>query len=371
MRGSETAKIFGYSIETSLQRMKKISTLLVVSSLLFSACKKDFKLTSSWKEQMVIYGLLNQSDSVQYIRINKTYLGEGNAYSMAAQFDSINYNHLLNVRLEKWVNGSFKQAMPVDTTTGIMQDPGVFANNPRQILYRVKTPLTGSGNPVLTDDAEYRLTVTNPTTGYTATAKTALCGSLNTSLILSPSSSALSYNFFNLNPSSPFRIHWQTAPNGKVYQPVLRFHYTEYTTIDTTAKFVDLNFGQYTASSIAGGEDMEVDLTYQGFLSFLNGSITNNTGIAKRIFGSCELIFYVASDEYNTYIQVNKPVSSITGDKPTYTNVNNGIGLFSARYTYQSHYFNKPVNNQTVDNASQDPQTCHLHFADSRGNVCQ
>jgi hypothetical protein len=351
--------------------MKKISTLLVVSSLLFSACKKDFKLTSDWKEQMVVYGLLNQSDSVQYIRINKTYLGEGNAYSMAAQFDSINYKHLLNVRLEKWVNGSFKQALAVDTTTGILQDPGVFANTPSQILYRVKTPLTGPGNPVLTDDAEYRLTVTNPTSGYTATAKTSLCGSMNTGLILSPSSATLSYNFFNPNPSSPFRIHWQTAPNSKVYQPVLRFHYTEYTASGGTQQFVDLNFGQYATLSTAGGEYIEVDLTYQGFLSFLNGSILNSTGVTKRVFGNCELIFYVASDEYNTYVQVNKPVSSITGDKPTYTNVNNGIGLFSSRYTFQSHYYNKPLNNQTTDNASRDPLTCHLHFADSQGNVCQ
>ena len=348
--------------------MKKVSILFIVSALLFSACKTDFKLTSPWKEQMVIFGLLNQSDSVQYIRINKTYLGEGNAYTMGGISDSINYKYLLNVTVSKWVNGVFVSNLAVDTTTALAQDPGVFANSPNQVLYRIKTPLTGTP---LTDDAEYRLNVVNPVTGYSARASTNLVkgvsGNTGAMSINAPYSGSTSYNFYNT--TSPFKIEWVTGANAKLYEPILRFHYTEYSVSATTQKYIDKDFGQFATVGTAGGEVMDVTLSYADFLNFLNASIPNDPTVGKRVFGKCELIFYVASDEFNTYMEVNKPVSSITGDKPIYTNITNGIGLFSARYTFNGQNYSKVLNNQTVTNASTDPLTCHLHFADQNGVV--
>ncbi len=355
--------------------MKKVIALLAVLAIFFSACKKDVKLTTTWKECMVIYGLLNQSDSIQYIRINRTFLGQGNAYQMASVHDSTNYPYKLNVKLERWSSdgltllGTYK----IDTTTGIPQDPGAFANSP-QVLYRVYTPLSGVGSNPLIDDgsSEYHLTVVNPVTGYTATAKTTLVQGVNSTsgsglAINSPGNFSTSYNFASL--TAPFKITWTTGIGGRLYQAILRFHYTETTGTGTTNQYVDMDFGQLTSVSTLGGETMNQYMSWDQFESFINASIPDNPLVASRVFGNCDLIMYAATDEFNTYMLVNQPVSSITGDKPTYTNIQNGIGLFSARYKFSSSVYSKPLTYTTIDNESVDSRTCHLHFEDHTGAV--
>ena len=86
--------------------MKKLLLLLALPALLVS-CSTDFDTTADYKEVMVVYGLLNQYDSVQYIKVNKAFLGDGNALIMAENSDSINYGDILDVTLEKIDNGTF------------------------------------------------------------------------------------------------------------------------------------------------------------------------------------------------------------------------------------------------------------------------
>ncbi len=49
----------------------------------FSACSTKLDVTGNYKETMVVYGLLDQSQPKQYIKVNKAFLGEGNAFSYA------------------------------------------------------------------------------------------------------------------------------------------------------------------------------------------------------------------------------------------------------------------------------------------------
>ena len=72
--------------------MKNLTIFLFILSMLFMACETDFEVNANWKEVMVVYGLLDQSKQQQYIKINKAYLGEGDALQMASVSDSVNYN---------------------------------------------------------------------------------------------------------------------------------------------------------------------------------------------------------------------------------------------------------------------------------------
>jgi hypothetical protein len=350
-------------------KMKKVFALFAATAVFFSACKTDFKLTSNWKETMVIYALLNQSDSVQYIKINRTFLGPVNAYQMAAVHDSTNYRYLLNVKLERWSigGGQLLGTYSIDTTTMLTQDAGAFANSP-QVLYRVHT---GASNPLL-DDSEYHLTVVNPVTGYTATSTTILVQGVGSSSstglqVITPNSPFNAYNFFNI--LHPAHIAYMTGGNGRLYQVILRFHYTETTGTGTTAHYVDLNFGEFTSATTIGGETVDQTLSWDGFINFMNGAIPNDPLVASRTFGNCDLMVYAATDEFNTYVLVNQPISSITGDKPTYTNIKNGIGLFSARYSFISPNYSKPLSVSTIDQLTLDSRTCHLMFQDHTGAI--
>ena len=53
--------------------------------------KKTFNINAEWQDITVVYGLLDQSRFHHYIRVNKAFLGNGNALTMAKNFDSTNY----------------------------------------------------------------------------------------------------------------------------------------------------------------------------------------------------------------------------------------------------------------------------------------
>ena len=44
--------------------------------MLFSSCESDLDINSKWEEVTVVFGLLDQSQEKQYIRINKAFLGK-------------------------------------------------------------------------------------------------------------------------------------------------------------------------------------------------------------------------------------------------------------------------------------------------------
>ena len=81
--------------------MKKLTFLFLLSSILFSSCETDFNVNADWQEVTVVYGLLDQNEDKQYIRINKAFLGNADAFIMASVADSINYNpnNLFNLLL--------------------------------------------------------------------------------------------------------------------------------------------------------------------------------------------------------------------------------------------------------------------------------
>ena len=72
--------------------MKNLPIFLLVFSMVFMACETDFDVNANWKEVTVVYGLLDQSEQEQYIKINKAYLGEGDALQLATIADSVNYD---------------------------------------------------------------------------------------------------------------------------------------------------------------------------------------------------------------------------------------------------------------------------------------
>ena len=50
--------------------------LLGFALILFSGCDNEVDINADWKETIVVYGLLNPNDSIQYIKVNKAFLNE-------------------------------------------------------------------------------------------------------------------------------------------------------------------------------------------------------------------------------------------------------------------------------------------------------
>src|SRR5579872_6243382 len=117
--------------------MKKIISFCIIAILLL-ACNNKLNILLPYKDITVVYGLLDQSDSVHYIRINKAFEGNGNAQVMAQQYDSINYPPgTLSVSLQDYNNGTLVRTIKLDTTYSIPVSPGVFSY-PKQVEYYTK-----------------------------------------------------------------------------------------------------------------------------------------------------------------------------------------------------------------------------------------
>ena len=72
---------------------------------------------------------------------------------------------------------------------------------------------------------------------------------------------------------------------------------------------------------------MQSKLEGDRFFNFLRTRLTKDDGIV-RIFSGIDLVMTVGTEDLNTYIQVNEPLSTINQQRPQFTNIQNGLGLF-------------------------------------------
>ena len=140
-------------------------------TVLFNSCKNDLKILAPYKETVSVYALLNPQESRQYIRINKIFLGEGNAYVMAQVTDSVNYQQgVISVTMERYFNG-----VPDLTTLGNPTKKQIILKD--TVIQTKPGPFSQSQRLWYTDDkiftyGDYHLTITDNHTGNVFTSKT-------------------------------------------------------------------------------------------------------------------------------------------------------------------------------------------------------
>ncbi len=322
--------------------------LFVSLSLLFFSCETDFETNAEWKDITVVYGLLDQRDSLQYIKINKAFLGEGDAMMFAQEYDSVNYPFPLKVWLEEWdENGTKLQTIEFDTaTTYKPDDPDAVFSTGAQTIYKggpsdyyeiryiVQPPNDTIGYETiwLNDKSTYKLFIQYPDSSKLITSETYLVKDFD---ITKPVGTSLS---FEPNPSATTTFSWQKAPNDEdnkfKYELKVIFNYQELT--------YDNQLHDTSLILISGEGTLQ-----QGVFSYYykdNNFFTtcNNTipyedpavegNIKERYTGKVEIIIYSAAGEFNLFMNVYEPSTSIVQEKPPYTNIENGIGIFSSRY---------------------------------------
>ena len=72
------------------------------------------------------------------------------------------------------------------------------------------------------------------------------------------------------------------------------------------------------------------------FFNFLSQNLTPDPSIVRQYI-NLDLVMTVGTEDLNTYIQVNEPITGIVQQRPQFTNINNGLGIFSSRYTYRKY----------------------------------
>jgi hypothetical protein len=130
-----------------------------------------------------------------------------------------------------------------------------------------------------------------------------------------------------------------------------------------------MNFPTQTSSTLAGGEPLEVSFSTPDFYSNIASQIPKQTvgAIKLRRAHFIEYIIYASNEDMNTFLQVNQPSNSIAQDKPNYTNINGGVGVFAG---ISKTALGKELKSDFIDEISDNPLTSSLLFAKRYTFIC-
>ncbi len=314
-------QIYKYVIKISkFANMKKLTFLFLLSSILFSSCETDFNVNADWKEVTVVYSLLDQNEDKQYIRINKAFLGNENAYVMASIADSLNYNpNNLEVKIDKLSASGNVLETKILTDTIIFKEDGLFSVEDN-IIYVFDT------DNFLNEEKEYKLTISNLVSGNIISSQTKLIHDLT--LMSAFNNPAYKMGFYSQTGDfSNTTIEWTHSKNAAIYQMTLFISYTEYGA-DTIVKTVQK---VYPIIEYDGNPNMSQQITGEEFFNLLAYNIPSSSTVNRRI-NNLDILFSVGTADVNTYINLNEPPTGIVQERDLFTNIDGGIGLFAARY---------------------------------------
>lgn len=293
-----------------------------------AACSTDFDVNAPYTERTVIYGILDASDSVQTVRIMKTYLNSNgqNAYDLAKNPDSCLYAEgVLKVDLYL-VNPTTKQEIWKDSLHRVVlsearESDGDFFNAPNVVYqtsagFRLQTIYVNA-------PAIYKIKVTNKRTGHEATAQTEILGD------------------FSMQDNSTFSTERPTVYLTRV-KPMYAY------SVDVISNFIETTGGIQTAytntwpakayqqATVSYGNTewkrLTSSLEYMDFL-LADIDISNDQPDTKRTYSSVTYRVRTINQEFSNYLSISGNFFDLTQSQPIITNVTGGLGIFTSRYT--------------------------------------
>jgi hypothetical protein len=349
--------------------------IVIIASLIQFACNNEIEINGEYEDIHIIYSVLNPSQQRQFIRINRAFLTDDNVYDAALVPDSTNFAHKIDVVVQEFDKNSVLVRTYYLDTIHVQRTGDIFsggtqpvyyfdAENVFQILnYNSLTKDTIWFNP----DNSFVLKVNNHQKGLYSEAETQLIPSIT---INKPSSFSQFISFISDNT---INIEIKSSPRGKVYEAKFILYYREEfleNPNEQIYKQIEWKLGRLRANRLTGNEDIFISYVPATFFSILNSTIPVKDNV-KRFFGKpiihglidvhvdVQLVLTVGTDELSTYIDVNSPSSSIIQDRPTFTNISNGIGIFTSKRILKINY---ELNSLTRSELKNNPLTSPLNF---------
>lgn len=355
----------------------KFSYLIGLLALpyIFQSCETDVDVLAPYEDISVVYGLLDEDSTRQYIKINKLFQTTGDANSGALDRDSQEYDTISGSVYEIDPSGTVLNEYPLQETEDVPKDSGLFYY-PEQTLYYF------DGN--VSSDNTYELNFTN-SEGNSVTASTNIVGKE-----LYPIDGWESPNYMisfvrstaTINDNLPIEI--KSGDNASAFEMYFTFRYRDIYMDDTESDIIEIRtpVGNYNFDG-----SQRYNVRYNSTL-ILNQILNNVPDIAEtpnvkvRIpLDTCikvELTY--SNEELMYYMMVNEPSTSLSEEKPQYTNVNDGLGIFASRTFWTRNYLMNSYTHTFIA-GEMDPTTINDEltlsvynrfpakgFCDNRGN---
>lgn len=312
-----------------------IIAFIAISVVGIMSCDVDFNPNDDWKETTIVYGVLDQDADTNFIRVQKCFLGDGNYIEFAKQKDSIYYKaDELEVKMYAfydWESTGWNINKAHDSCTLTYTE---LYNKPQGGFYSEVAPIfftTHKLNPIF----NYYLIVRNIKTGNIVTSHTKLVADYK---VTDPSGTSFGFNYSQLYGQNIMTCKWTNMTVGvdgeiaRLFQPCIRFNFME----NGEPAYINIDFSTKVNDYTVADKTMQYIIFEKEVLSQIKSKIKSR-GVATRSFRldspAFEIYVYGCAENLHNYIDNNAPIVSLT-EKPVFTNINNGVGIFSSRRLY-------------------------------------
>ena len=309
--------------------LNRIFNHLLISILIlsvFAACNDKININADYTTTPVIFGLLDQNDSIHFIKITKTFLGEGNNFDFAKVPDSSYFNEVDAKVIELKEGEPTGREWALRDSTVLTKKDGVFYNPEQKVFVFYEKNLL--------EDHEYKLEAILNEGEYFVDATTTLIDGFKYD------------SFFLNNPNFTFAassgntidsyVRYFEGKNALGYQTKLIINYKEVYQDDSEALKIIVWAGKEDngfTSDINPDNPKTRAVAFRGqdFYNFISAQLDVDNNVKSRNIVDIDVVTEVGHKELMKYIEVSEPSSGLAQSTPLYTNVNGGLGLFSSR----------------------------------------
>lgn len=293
--------------------MKAIVTAGILCGLLMAGCKEGIDIqVEPFRSAPVIYCLIDRTDTIHSIRIERVFSGQQPPALTAGKADSLFFSEA-----EVWVRltGSDTaydckiQAEMVDADDKL---PGYFGNE-KHCLYQFRKKLTEYGYN-LYDSISVIVTIPGMPVAV------ASCHIIDAVKIWSPNPKG---QFVYIVPDRPLLIQWS---GGSWNELDIRFEIREMYADTVLTKSIHF---QKVNNVHVNGKYYEIQIPYELVVQEISKRFVYRKDIIRRYFGKVMLSINTGQEEYARYMQYNGGINDF--NQNPFSNFNNAFGLLTSK----------------------------------------
>jgi len=288
------------------------------------SCENEVELNTEFEEKTVVFGFLNQNADTQFVKINKTFLdGDQSAIDLAQDPERLFYDSL-EVSL---IETETENVIPLKKINR-PKEPGIFTDERNEAYFTTER---------IFPNTAYRLRIKKPDSSLTFGETV----SMDTIFIEKPRLSIRQANsviFFNRDLRfNPYIFEFRTGKNIAEFQAIGIFRYTEILRNgDSVVREIEIPINRFTNPGLESNQTFEFRFEGKRFFDIIEKEVPAETNPTKKIVefeNNFEILIYAADEDLKFFRDLNGPIEGLNQVRPEFTNIENGIGLFSSRLT--------------------------------------
>ncbi|GAB5538003.1 MAG: hypothetical protein Salg2KO_01060 [Salibacteraceae bacterium] len=359
--------------------------LAILGFSLFEACETDIEVIAPKRDVTIIYGLLEADQFRHYIRINRAFVGEESASELASKNGITEYaQNELSARIIELNQDSVETGNRWDLirTTLTTKEEGAFNNDSNVVyyfdaqlnaerIYRIVCDVNVAGEEPKTVSASTNLIGNQAFTGGVSQIRLNRPGlsGVNSSNGGSDRTADEVTLVNNTDYAQEFSVTWTSVNGGFRYTTYMRFYYSEFDkSAGTLLKRDSISFSIATRDfPEAAGEVRFPSKNAEDFYSRIGAQVEDipvTSNIQRIVSDTLQFFLEVANEELAIYIDVNQPISDVAQERPEYTNVKNGLGIFASRLVVSTRS-NAPQTNGRILDASSLEELLYSNLGNS------